>query len=609
MFDEKDLMGPKKSNKYQNIVSLGSSLDLELILSLEEKQYESLGIKYNEIASIDDLKNFCPYPPGNRLKKLTSLIELHSSSYLFKSILFLNQSSKVKFPIKYLIPFSPKFPKELNYIYNIIKSITEINHIYIEDSNLLDIKPNIYFTLKLIENDTIVDKKSFLITNENHYQKDEDNKFDDYEGNLFEGLNFEYECDYFYTSIKDLNNCKKYSNKEVVKFIEKLITKFPKMKICINFNESYILSNKDFIKSIIADTDIFIFEKKDVLNFYNNLYNIKSDIKDNKLYIYNFNDSSTIHNNTLENFFFYKLKNAKFNQQIKIGMFINEMQEILLLQQDPKTGMVIYHINKSLDIFPTFKNEVDKKKYIELMKLNYTSIKSVYIGSFLNRLIRYEPFELCLKSSYKCTMRYIDILRYGLDVPSVQNYYEIKNSKRLKKKACQNDTDIRNKILENRFVLDCTNVNIKKKNYNSLLDENCVNFLNLKGTKKILVKQGFINKKGKILKNPEISKDKIYFITKKGIENVPSLAKNFSFNENIYNVYLPRIRDKKYKSPNVSNNKDKWKMENCKENINKNFLNLRKRNFSYLNINMCKKNRIGAVGQINDNDYNTQHIF
>ncbi len=202
----------KNNSIIQNIISLGSSLDIELILSLEENQYESIGIKYNEISMLDDLKKIflSSFLSALKLKKLTSLIELHSNNFLFNSVLFINKTSKKKYWIKYLIPFSPKFPKEFIFVYNIIKTILETNNIIIEESNLLDIKPNIIFTFKLTEKDKLIGKKSFLITNENNYISKDKLIEKEYKGDLFEGLNFTCKCDFFYSTIKELFNCKRY---------------------------------------------------------------------------------------------------------------------------------------------------------------------------------------------------------------------------------------------------------------------------------------------------------------------------------------------------------------------------------------------------------------
>ena len=620
---------PKKDNKFQNIISLGSSLNLELTLSLEEKQYELIGIKYKEISKKEDLYNLCSQTPLSslRIQKLTSLIELQSNNFLFNSILFINQSCKKKLPIKYLIPFSPKFPKELIFVYDIIKLITEKNNIYIEDSNLLDIKPNIIFTLKLIENENVADQKSFLITNENHYNNkinDENKKYqnleeNEYNGELFEGLNFEYDCDYFYSSINELFNCKKNSENEIIEFIKKLNYKYPNVKICINYEGNYLINNKDFINYLMENNDIFIFEKKDVINFYNDLFSSKNNNEEKV-------ENTIERKNILEEFFIYNIKTEK-NKKIKIGIIINEMKEIFLVQQDPKTKLVLYQTNHSINIIPTDSTENERNKYNELIRLKYNSIKSVYIGAFLNRLIRQESFDICLKTSLKCSSKYFDIIKFGLDVPNIQNYYELKNIKNPKKKI--NKEDIKNRQLENKFILDCTNVNNKINNYNSLFDDNCINFFNSKETRKLLQRQGFINKKGMILVDPEknnkfitMSKKEKKDIFKKfqiKLNNIKEIRQNnnkraaklsqislinqevlkhYSFKDfdSVYNensnstrhFYLPKIKNKIKFSMNKTPNLFKKKFENMygensKEEYKKSLIK-RKKNLSEMNF-------------------------
>ena len=628
-FEEKT--NQKNENTIKNIISLGSSLNIELIISLEEKQYESIGINYKEISNLEDLKKLYPHPsPLSSLKmqKLTSLIELHSNNFLFNSILFINQSSKKKYSIKYLIPFSPKFPKEFNFVYDIIKSITEINNIYIEDSNLLDIKPNIFFTLKLTDKDIIIEQKSFLITDENHYnnkiinenKKNGNKEINEYNGDLFEGLNFEYNCDFFYSTINELFNCKKNSENEINNFINKLSIKYPKARICINYDENYLIGNKNFINNILINTDIFIFEKKDVLNFYNNLFSSDNDNVDNK--INKINNSSTINSKSIINFFIDKIKNKKLNQKIKLGIFINNMKEIFLLQKDPKSQLIIFQLNQELNLIPnTNINEDDKNKYNEIIKTNYNALKSVYIGAFLNRLIKQESFEVCLKVALRCSIKYLDILKFGLDVPTIQNYYVIKNSKKHKKKI--NKLEIKNKILENKFILDCTNVNNKRDFYNSLYDENCINFFNSRENRKYLLKQGFINKKGIILDDPEKYKEKYGTIYKKDkkfingnkyhqiLNNIKeakenndnkkekinnkissSINKHYSYRnfDSFYHgnntkvFYLPKLKNKYMdKSPNNIKNFERLGRENSKDVSNIKFINFRKKNLSEMN--------------------------
>ena len=584
-----------KPKKYPCIISLGSSLNLKLILSLEEKQYESLRINFKEINKTEDLIKLYPSPLPNispiQMQKLTSLIELHSDNFLFNSLLFMNQCSPKKIPIKYLIPFSPKFPPELNFIYNIIKSITEMNQIYIEDSNLLDIKPKIIFNLKLLKNDIIIEEKSFTVCDSNHFEsknKDttEENKNNEingnnyYDGDLFKGLKFNYHCDYFYSSVKELFFCKKEQNNEIINFIQKIRNKLPKMKVCINFEEDFDINllNNDFnlITNLAQFTDIFFFEKKNVVEFYNNIFNSSEKNK---------NELNNINNNTteekiLENFFIYKLTQNKEKEVplMKLGIFLNNLEEITIIEQNPKTDLVINNIIKKINIIPQSTKEEVIKEYTQIIKSNYGSIKSVYIGSFLNHLFKNEKqenFYISLKTAMKCTLRYVEIIKFGLDVPSVQKYYEIKLAKSIKKKI--NKEEMKNKQLEREFILDCTNLNKNKINtYNSILDENCRNFFNSKITLKHLAKQGFINKRGLVI-DPQRKNEILGFVQ--------------NSNSNGKNKYI-----KKIKTLNIFNMNDKHSSEyyerikklTC---INQNsYKNLFKKNFEPFNDNSININ-------------------
>ena len=360
-----------KTSKYPTIISLGSSLNIKLILSLEEKQYESLGINYYEIKKTEDLKKLYPSPIPNscqiQLQKLTSLIELHSNNFLLNSLLFINHSSPRKIPIKYIIPFSPKFPNELNFIYNIIKSITEANHIYIEDANLLDIKPKVIFCLKLINDDTIVEEKSFIICNENHFgSKNKDNSEENknnelneinhiYDGDLLKGLNFNFHCDFFFSSIKELFNCKKEDDDEIIVFLNKIKSKSPKMKICINFEEDFNeKENIFFIKNLFELSDIYIFEKKNVIDAYDKIFSYEESEheSDQKNIIKIAENNNLTEEKILEEFFLYKIqqKPLKDKPNMKLAIFIDNLQEIFLIELNPKTELVINNVRKQIKI-------------------------------------------------------------------------------------------------------------------------------------------------------------------------------------------------------------------------------------------------------------------
>ena len=258
---------------------------------------------------------------------------------------------------------------------------------------------------------------------------------------------------------------------------------------------------------------------------------------------------------------------------MKLGIFLNNLEEITIIEQNPKTDLVINNIIKKINIIPQSTKEEVIKEYTQIIKSNYGSIKSVYIGSFLNHLFKNEKqenFYISLKTAMKCTLRYVEIIKFGLDVPSVQKYYEIKLAKSIKKKI--NKEEMKNKQLEREFILDCTNLNKNKINtYNSILDENCRNFFNSKITLKHLAKQGFINKRGLVI-DPQRKNEILGFVQ--------------NSNSNGKNKYI-----KKIKTLNIFNMNDKHSSEyyerikklTC---INQNsYKNIFKKNFEPFNDN------------------------
>ena len=339
-----------------------------------------------------------------------------------------------------------------------------------------------------------------------------------YDGDLLKGLNFNFHCDYFFSSTKELFNCKKDDEDEVIDFLKKIKGKSPKMKICTNFEEDFNdKENIFFIKNLFELSDIYIFEKKQVIEFYDKIFSYEEPEheSDQKNIIKIAENNNLTEEKILEEFFLYKIqqKPVKDIPNMKLAIFLDNLQEIFLIEQNPKTELVTNNIRKQIKIMPQTMNDSDIQNYNEILKSKYPSIKSVYIGSFLNHLFKQEKqdsYNLCFKTASKCTTRYLEILKFGLDVPSVQKYYEIRFPRPIKKKI--NKEEIKNKQLESRFILDCTNLNRNKiSTYNSILDENCRNFFNSRITLKHLFKQGFINKKG-MLVDPQRKNEILGFV-------------------------------------------------------------------------------------------------
>ena len=77
---------------------------------------------------------------------------------------------------------------------DIVKIISEKNYIFIEYYNLLDIKPNITFSFnKIDENGQVAETKNFVLSKDNKFSE----RNEEYDGDLFKGFNFEFDCTFF----------------------------------------------------------------------------------------------------------------------------------------------------------------------------------------------------------------------------------------------------------------------------------------------------------------------------------------------------------------------------------------------------------------------------
>ena len=516
-------MKNNNNGELQKIISLGSSLNIEFILSLTEKEYSHYNINYNNINSLLDLKTYLEcyninnfYSPKKKDMNILNLILINSEDSLFNSLLFINRANKIKSFIELLIPFSLKFSEELNFMKDSLKYILENNFIFIEDFNLLDIKPNLNFSIKLIDDDhNVLNKKTFLITNDNNYKENNIRNNKEEEFDLFKGLNFEYDGTIFYTNLSDLFNCKKNSNNEIENFIKNIIKFYPSMKLCINYSNfinNYITISEEIlniINEIISLTDIFIFDEKESEEYFS-MRKIKeeSEKKANKKKIklikshsqLNISKNNKSENLTPEDLFIRKIK-IKKKQKNKIGIFFNEMKTITIIQQDSLSKLVLYHMQYEINYLKPNLSDEEFNEYNKIINLNFDKIKSIFLGGYLSRLFNNKSYNTCFVAGNESIKKIIFFLKNKIDFPYNLKYYEIKVKKPIYEK---NKEEIKK---ENNFCLDCTNIeNCKKKEYNPLIDYYCSSFLNNINNRKYLIKRGFINKEGFILSDPD--KDK-----------------------------------------------------------------------------------------------------
>ena len=524
-------MKNNNNGELQKIISLGSSLNIEFILSLTEKEYSHYNINYNNINSLLDLKTYLEcyninnfYSPKKKDMNILNLILINSEDSLFNSLLFINRANKIKSFIELLIPFSPKYSKELEFMNDSLKFVLENNFLFLEYFNIFNIKPNLNFVIKLIDdNQAVLKTKQFLITNENKYEeeniKNENDVFD-----LFDDLNFEYDGTIFYTNFLDLYKCKKKSNFEIETFLKKIVKFYPSMKICINYiNFIYQFTKLEIqslntINEIISLTDILIFEKKELKEFFQ-LIKIKDDEEKKIKKSYSQSELNISINNKnkiidADDLFMRKIETKK-KQKNRIGILFEELKTITIIEQDSFTKMVLYHMKYEINYLEPNLSEEQFNEYKKVSNDNFDYLKSIFIGGFLSRLFNHRNYNTCFVAGNESIKNIIYYLKNKFDLPKDKKYYEIKVRKAKSEKS---EKELMNEKKENNFILDCTNINnSRKKEYNSLFDSYCISFLGKENNRKFLLKRGFINKNGYILNDPDKQKFSITLRKKRKI--------------------------------------------------------------------------------------------
>ena len=90
----------------------------------------------------------------------------------------------------------------------------------------------------------------------------------------FISFNFEYDCAFLYSDIMELFKCKLNSYDEIHSFLTHVSDVYPSTAICINYSGYFDQGAKvevDLVNSIgdvLALTDVFIFEEKEVSDYF-----------------------------------------------------------------------------------------------------------------------------------------------------------------------------------------------------------------------------------------------------------------------------------------------------------------------------------------------------
>ena len=462
MNKSKSVIFNKNKGGNNTIISIGYDLQFDLELSLTYDQFEENKIDFYEIKNIEYLK-------GKLNKKLisSSSIKISSNNFLFNSILFINRTNKTKSNIKYIIPFKIKYPEKISFMEDIVNEVLLNEGITIIPLDLKENLPKINFIINLIENNKITRTKKLDIFNFENYHKNENKSYGDEKGvnALINSIN---RCNYLITSISDYNNYIHIFLDEK-NFVTKIQNHLKLFNVCIIYDDKPIYYHLKKIKDL---GNIIIYPK-----------NIKqyNDNKDN-------------------------------NANLEI--ILDELKRIIIIQYDNLSKLVLFKIEDSIIL----DNINDTKEIGDLDSPYY--LESVYIGAFLSRLLNKQTFNTCLTASMQCLKKVIKLLKFKKDEKYFSynnNYYEISVKKSLS--HSQSQVEFKNYMLEHQFVLDGNNKSEmnKVKEYNSLYDDNCRSYFEKIKNKNHLIKQGFIDKNGQIIINPERKNKQNEYKTNKNV--------------------------------------------------------------------------------------------
>ena len=613
---------------FKSICAIGKlNIDLNLTLRKSEADYYEFNISdYN---TIQDLKKLF-YPNETNIsdqnseenkidndiekpeKNYLDYISLTSDDKFINMLLFINRAFKEKVFVELVLLNKLEFPEEKEFIKLLISQVCSKNYFFIIENKIYNIPSKINFKLQILEDDTdnIIESKIFQLF-ENNEMPDENKEN---EKNLYYKFHYNFnKCNYFISNFDDMMNIEDESPYDIALFYKLLILNNSKLKIITNISKNCIneSSETEIINSLkkIIDLSDFIISDKFTLN---NFYEIYFSIFKNE------NEANKIKKNKKPDSDYITLDSDKKRKNIeRITLLIDNFENVKIYKQEGIKMQITYE--EYFICNELLKGNIERKMKIINQNINY--FICIFVGGFLSRFFHDKTFKTCINAGILCVKNMIEITKNKINYITDLDFYNVVVSTRKKKKNKIERNKLllenkKNKIKENGFYLDCTNLNSNKtEEYNALFDENCQTFLTNPFTKNYLHKQGFISRKGKILKDPDkiviinhISQKRLLRTTNLNFRFKPSSLKktrnqlsedNFDFN------YLnTKIHHKHYKS-------EEKEIEKLKEGLRDNKNNKKKLNSKLppmLFKSYLSNNRIQ-----NENDYkkflNTRNTF
>ena len=598
----------------KKLCSLGI-LDININLTLTKTESEKYNFDIDNYNEVSDLKNLF-YPEEDSETNTNNDIDyfnhifLSSDNNLINTLLYINRAYKSKTFIEFIMPNKLDFSENTKFIHNLLIDICNRNYLFIIENRLIDISSNIKFNINIIDDETKenIEHKTFDLFEINDLEIKINNEelIDDSENKIF---NLDYNFDKADFFLVDLFSYKEilYKNKyDMEKFLYKIINGNKQIKIILIINEK-CFSGYDFTaliekyREIIELSDVIFCDKNELNYFFRTFYNLKncsidmmngshsnqSKINNSNRSLNNASINNNIHNmnnaNTipgtkrdiLNKKIPHNLINNNENNNLDLIIFDNEKHRKNISRTsilfDNFFSVTIYEqigTHMEIETKEIFHFKLKEEKY-NFYSQTIKQIYYIFIGGFLSRLIHNKSFRVCFYAGYLLLEKIIKNFLKKKIIFKIDEYnILVPNEKKSLKEKILKQTE---KILEEKkskekgFILDCTNLNeCKIKIYNPLLDNNCAGYLLKKNIFQHLKQNGFINKNGIVLKDPDkYDKSKSNNNMHKKKNNMKPIFIDNNNNNNSNNIKLPLIQNN-YICNTIIKNPDK---EHKKEKI------------------------------------------
>ena len=643
----------------KKLCSLGI-LDININLTLTKTESEKYNFDIDNYNEVSDLKNFF-YPEEDSETNTNNDIDyfnhifLSSDNNLINTLLYINRAYKSKTFIEFIMPNKLDFSENTKFIHNLLIDICNRNYLFIIENRLIDISSNIKFNINIIDDETKenIEHKTFDLFEINDLEIKINNEelIDDSENKIF---NLDYNFDKADFFLVDLFSYKEilYKNKyDMEKFLYKIINGNKQIKIILIINEK-CFSGYDFTaliekyREIIELSDVIFCDKNELNYFFRTFYNLKncsidmmngshsnqSKINNSNRSLNNASINNNIHNmnnaNTipgtkrdiLNKKIPHNLINNNENNNLDLIIFDNEKHRKNISRTsilfDNFFSVTIYEqigTHMEIETKEIFHFKLKEEKY-NFYSQTIKQIYYIFIGGFLSRLIHNKSFRVCFYAGYLLLEKIIKNFLKKKIIFKIDEYnILVPNEKKSLKEKILKQTE---KILEEKkskekgFILDCTNLNeCKIKIYNPLLDNNCAGYLLKKNIFQHLKQNGFINKNGIVLKDPDkYDKSKSNNNMHKKKNNMkPIFIDNNNINNNSNNIKLPLIQNNYICNTIIKNPDKEFKKEKVySKTITNNFYKYR--TIKINNENSKNKNK-AKNGLYHENDKIEEYLF